>query len=48
MRVREDRRMPEMSKLVGYQIARDQSRDETAKVLYCMEAVAGLLVWSHI
>ena len=35
-------------KTVGYRVAKETSKDETAKVLYCTEAVMALIMQSHI
>ena len=47
-RVRENRRMKGADKSVGYAIARESLKDDSSKVLYCMEAVVVLMMQSHL
>ena len=45
--VRENQRMKDTDKSVGYVIARESSKDNSSKILYCMEAVVALMMQSH-
>ena len=37
-----------MTRLLGYRVAREVSKDETTKVLYCTEAAVALIMQSRI
>ena len=45
-RVRENRRMKQVDKAVGYRIAREAIKDDSTKILYCTEAVVALTMQS--
>ena len=47
-RVRENRKLKELDKTVGYMIARESLRDSSSKLLYCTEAVVALMMISRL
>ena len=47
-RVRTNRKMHYHDRTVGYMIARESSRDSSAKLLYCTEAIVALMMQTYL
>ena len=47
-RVRSNRKMDRYDKTVGYQIARDSSKNSATKLLYCTEAIVAMMMQQYL